>query len=306
MGECCEINGGYICHFKSHLTITSRFSGTGCSRYAPLSAALEPSPAFLFFVSLRPLLRSFPVLVPFSDADSFSCSFFVPCSCLILWRRVVGLFFIVLFRIFSCSDADSFSCSFFVPYTCSILWRRVVGPIFLVLVRIFWRRFLFLFFLLLVRSLTQVLLVIYSCSIRSFGVDSKVPQIGRDCEVLEGFRWRWRRGWFLMGTRSGQPRSVWSGPGVHRIPPMRETDGGDAPQRQDQATPRSAARGVAVGAHHPWDFQIHFHRLIIKHVSIWFSFPFSRSCFGYPALPPCPALPFDLFLVNYSLSRRVV
>ncbi|CAD5177575.1 unnamed protein product [Musa acuminata subsp. malaccensis] len=61
-----------------------------------------------------------------------------------------------------------------------------------------------------------------------------------------------------------------------------------------------------VGAHHPWDFQIHFHRLFIKHVSIWFSFPFSRSCFGYPALPPCPALPFDLFLVNYSLSRRVV
>ncbi|URE09073.1 Bifunctional polymyxin resistance [Musa troglodytarum] len=45
---------------------------------------------------------------------------------------------------------------------------------------------------------------------------------------------------------------------------MPETDGGDPPQRQDQAPPRSTARGVAGGEHHPWDFLIRFHSLIIK------------------------------------------
>ncbi|RZS28006.1 hypothetical protein BHM03_00061558, partial [Ensete ventricosum] len=124
--------------------------------------------------------------------------------------------------------------------------------------------------------------------------------------------WRWRRGWFLMGTRSGQPRSVRSVTGVHRIPPMRETNGGDGPRRQDQAPPRSAAGGIAGGAHHPWAARIHFHRLIIKHVSIWFSFPFSKILFQIPCLalpPPCPARPFDLFfseLFSFSTCRLIV
>ncbi|RRT39372.1 hypothetical protein B296_00059192 [Ensete ventricosum] len=73
-----------------------------------------------------------------------------------------------------------------------------------------------------------------------------------------------------------------------------------------------AIGGIAGGAHHPWAARIHFHRLIIKHVSIWFSFPFSKILFQIPCLalpPPCPALPFDLFfseLFSFSTCRHVL
>ncbi|CAL9118070.1 unnamed protein product [Musa textilis] len=62
------------------------------------------------------------------------------------------------------------------------------------------------------------------------------------------------------------------------------------------------AGGVAGGEHHPWDFLIRFHSLIIKLVSIWFSFPFFKILFQ----TPCIAYHLISSLGNYSLSRRVV